>query len=149
MRYVTGPVDLTRMKLVSHRSIGLWRVVSVRVRRCSKSHGSGRIGSTSLQIPRVGSGRVNSFFKSHGSGHAMLVGLACTAILSQHCHTYDDNGALSGKVMPDAINSTINATTPPPVPTPERGPVTSYRVRTISHPFWAWSPLCPLSRNST
>ena len=51
--------------------------------------------------------------------------------------------------MPDAINSTINATAPPPVPTPERGPVTSSGVRTIMHPFRAWSPLCPLSRNST
>ena len=59
---------------------------------------------------------------------------------------YDENGALSGKVMPDAINSTINATAPPSVPTPERGPVTSSRERTIMHPFWAWSPLCPLNR---
>ena len=48
---------------------------------------------------------------------------------------FDDNSALSGKVMPDAIISTVNKTAPPPLPTAERVPVTSSRVRMVMYPF--------------
>ena len=41
-----GPVDLTRIKPVSHGSIGVWRVGS---------------GQEVFEIPRVGSGRFNAF----------------------------------------------------------------------------------------
>ena len=76
-----GPVDPTRMKPVSHGSIGRWRVGRVgsgqevlktlRVglgQRVLKSHGSGRMGSRGFQISRVGSGRVKKISKSRGSG---------------------------------------------------------------------------------
>ena len=56
MRYVTGPVDLIRMKLVSHGSIAIWQV------------GSGRVNKFSNLAGRVESGRVNRFFKFRGSG---------------------------------------------------------------------------------
>ena len=61
-RNITGPVDPSRMKPVSHESIGVWRVGSGPVRRCSKSHGSGRV-----EISRVESGRVKRCSKCHGS----------------------------------------------------------------------------------
>ena len=44
------------------------RVGSSRVRRCSKCHGSGRVGSTSFQISWVGSGRVKRFSNLTGRG---------------------------------------------------------------------------------
>ena len=57
------------------------QVGSGRVKRCSKCHGSGRVGSTTFQISRVGPGRIKRFsnitgrvgsgpevFKSRGSG---------------------------------------------------------------------------------
>ena len=74
MKNVTGQVDLTRMKLASRGSPELWRVGSGqdyfqtprvgsgRVRRFSKSRGSGRVGSRRLEIlaGRGGSGRVKT-----------------------------------------------------------------------------------------
>ena len=60
MRNVTGQVDLTRMKPASRGSPGLWPVGSGRVRRISKSRGSGRVGSGQVWSGRVGSGRVGS-----------------------------------------------------------------------------------------
>ena len=65
-----GQVDLTRMKRAPCGSPGLWRVGSGRVRRISKSRGSGRVGSgqEDFKFPRVGTGRVRSFRKSRGSG---------------------------------------------------------------------------------
>ena len=62
------------------------RVGSGRIRRCSKCHGSGRVGSgqaifkfhgsarggsRGFQISRVGSGRFMRCFKCHGSGRIM------------------------------------------------------------------------------
>ena len=58
-----GRVDLTRMRPVFHRPIGVWRVPSGQVNKLLnvadrvgsgeevfKSHGSGRVGSTAFQI---------------------------------------------------------------------------------------------------
>ena len=56
-------------------------------------------------------------------------------------HRYDDKGALSGIVGYTDSNSTMRATAPPPAPTPERVPEASSRVRTMTDPCWAWSPL--------
>ena len=42
----------------------------------------------------------------------------------------------------------MRATIPPPAPTPERVPHASSRVRTISDPCWAWSPLRSRKRTS-
>ena len=47
------------MKPASHESIGIWRVVSGWVRRCSKTHGPGRVGSGVFNFHR--SGRVRRF----------------------------------------------------------------------------------------
>ena len=66
MRYVTGPVTLTRMEPVSYGSNRMRRVGSDHVEGCSKSHGSALLGSASFQISRVESGRVKSFSKLAG-----------------------------------------------------------------------------------
>ena len=63
-------------------------------------------------------------------------------------HRYDDKGALSDNVGYTDSGSTMRATARPPAPTPERVPEASSRVRTITHPCWAWSPLWPRKRTS-
>ena len=81
MRYVTGPVNLTHTEPVPHGSNRMRRVGSDRVKRCSKSHesarigsasfksrGSSRVGSKAFQSSRVGSSRLKRFSKSRGSG---------------------------------------------------------------------------------
>ena len=73
--HVPGEVYLTRMKPVSHRSIGTRRVGSGPVGRCSKSHGSGWVDSTSFQISRVGLSWVSIFSNLAGrvgSGHKVF-----------------------------------------------------------------------------
>ena len=70
MGNVTDQVDLTRMKPASRGSPGLWRVGSGRVRRISKSRGSGRVGSGGFHNPagRVGSGQEIFKISRVGSG---------------------------------------------------------------------------------
>ena len=49
-----------------------------------------------------------------------------TATHNRICSYDNDNGTLSGYVMPNAVeSSTINDTAPPPAPTPERVPASS------------------------
>ena len=66
MRYVTGPVDLTRMQPVSHGSIGMRRVGSGQEVFEISRVGSGRLNKFSNLAGRVGSGQ--QLFKSRGSG---------------------------------------------------------------------------------
>ena len=66
-RNITGPVDPTRMKPVSHGSIGIWPVGSGQ--EVFNISLSGRVGSKGLQIPRVGSGQEVSKISRVGSGH--------------------------------------------------------------------------------
>ena len=72
MIYVTGPVDLTRVKPVSHGSIGMCRVAPGRVN--SFSNITGRVGSGQevFKISRVRSGRVKTSKKLRGSGRVTL-----------------------------------------------------------------------------
>ena len=66
-RNITGPVDPTRMKPVSHGSIGIWPVGSGQ--EVFNISLSGRVGSKGLQIPRVESGQEVSKISRVGSGH--------------------------------------------------------------------------------
>ena len=72
-------VVIGRMKNAARGSPGLWQVWSGRVRRISKSRGSGRAGPTRIENL---AGRVDSgleVFKSRGSGR---VGSTCIEILA-------------------------------------------------------------------
>ena len=64
MRYITGPVDPTRIKPAAQGSLGVCRIGSGR-QQAFKTRGSGRVGSVRVwsrvfTISRVGSGRFGS-----------------------------------------------------------------------------------------
>lgn len=60
-----GPTRyMTRISRVI-RNLAVW---SGSVKRCSNSHGFGRVRSGGYQVSRFGSGCVKNFSKSHGSG---------------------------------------------------------------------------------
>ena len=61
---LAGQGDPTRVKPVSHGSIGRWGIWSGQ--KVLESRGSGRVGSGDFQISRVRSGRVTSLFNLTG-----------------------------------------------------------------------------------
>ena len=71
--------DPTRMKPVSHGSIGRWRVGLGQ--EILKSRGSGRVGPRFFQLSRVGAGRVNTFFACKVSYRSISRSVELTADL--------------------------------------------------------------------
>ena len=74
---------------VGSRAVRISRVGSVRVKKSSKSRGSGRVGSgrvgpRGFKISRVGSGRVKRFSKSQGAGRVMTREVRVTRGSSEH-----------------------------------------------------------------
>ena len=81
MKYITGPVDPTRMNPPPHGSLGVWRVGSTQVNRLFliSRVGSGRVRRFSNITGRAGSRVGSRLYKSRGSG---WVGLRCLDIFA-------------------------------------------------------------------